>query len=93
MSIAHLTQDERNKLKAHGHPDMWELTTYGRNPPDSVVVECTRCGEVLLELVLDDSAENRHDHMNAHSHADGTTGYYEHCDDYCKQDAAQRKTK
>ena len=33
-----------------------------------------------------------HDHMNAHLHEDGTIGYWEPCDDYCKEESAEARS-
>lgn len=49
MAIAHLSAEDIKKMKEHGHPDYWEVATYGGDV--SVVVDCTKCGEVLVELV------------------------------------------
>jgi hypothetical protein len=55
VAIAHLTQEERDKLREHGHPTFWEVTGYGE---ENVTVECVKCGEVLLELILRDEDDN-----------------------------------
>ena len=42
-------------MREHGHPDCWEVATYGDD--ESVTVECTRCGEVLVELIHPEAEE------------------------------------
>lgn len=49
MSIASISPEGMKALEEHGHPDYWEIAYYGCD--DSVTVECTRCGIVLVELV------------------------------------------
>ena len=59
MAIAHLDDTCLRALRRHGHPHMWEVVSYGgkdEEDVDSVTVECTRCGEVLIELVHEEEA-------------------------------------
>ena len=48
MGIATLTKEDQEALEQHGHVEFWEVARYGDD--QSVTVECTRCGMVLLEL-------------------------------------------
>ena len=48
MAIGHLTPEALKAMRDHGHFDCWEVATYAEG--ESVTVECTRCGEVLVEL-------------------------------------------
>lgn len=48
MAIASISIEGMQALENHGHPDFWEIAFYRR---ESVTVECTKCGEVLVELV------------------------------------------
>jgi hypothetical protein len=67
MAIATLSKEEQAKLRKHGHYNSLTIGVYrphkirtdirgsvGLLPegkPDSITVECTRCGEVLVELI------------------------------------------
>jgi hypothetical protein len=59
MAIAHLTAEGLRRMREHGHFDCWEVAPYGEG--ESVTVECTRCGEVLVELVNIDLEEEDDD--------------------------------
>jgi len=61
MACARLSHEDLRALRKHGHPNFWEVAIYGKaSRPDSVTVECTKCGEVLIELVsLDLERQNR----------------------------------
>ncbi|CAB4131577.1 hypothetical protein UFOVP276_25 [uncultured Caudovirales phage] len=54
MAIATLTRREQELIKKHGHVSHLEVAIY-RAPKsrkiDSMSVECTKCGEVLVELI------------------------------------------
>lgn len=51
MAIAHLRQEDRDRLRAHGHPEYWEIVV---DKEDGAQIDCTKCGTVLLELTLQD---------------------------------------
>ena len=51
MSIAAVDLKFLKVLRKHGHPTFWEVAIYGKGRQKSVTVECTKCGEVLIELV------------------------------------------
>lgn len=51
MSIAAIDLKFLKAMRKHGHPTFWEIATYGKGRQKSVVVECTKCGMVLLTLV------------------------------------------
>jgi hypothetical protein len=53
VAIATLSLEEQEALRKHGHLDRLEIAAYeGLNgEPGSVTVECTQCGEVLVELI------------------------------------------
>lgn len=62
MAIGHITPETLKKMRLHGHPDFWEIAVYGdEENPDSVTVECTKCGEVLVELVASSQEEEEDD--------------------------------
>jgi len=71
MAIASLPIEDMKALASHGHPDMWEVTTYGEG--ESVTVECARCGMVLLELVDNDRLVEHglRQPLNAHKTTEG----------------------
>ena len=55
MAIATLSSKEQKLLLKHGHAGCWEVALYD-NPNTgfyvgSACVECTKCGEVLVELI------------------------------------------
>ncbi len=56
MAIASITIEEMRSLVAHDHPEMWEVVIYSYQDGEAhnVAVECTRCGEVLIELINKD---------------------------------------
>lgn len=54
MSIASLCPEYMKELENHGHPEYWEIATYGQH----VTVECIRCGEVLLQLTPEEEETN-----------------------------------
>ncbi|MGA7742433.1 MAG: hypothetical protein WCE40_11400 [Polyangia bacterium] len=54
MAIATLTRKEQEALLKHGHFEYIEIAVYASSEnkqPESVTVECTKCGTVLVELV------------------------------------------
>lgn len=52
MAIAWVSEKDLGALRKHRHYSFWEVAIYGRpNHPGAVTVECTKCGEVLIELV------------------------------------------
>lgn len=66
MAIATLSKEEQAKLRKHGHYASLTIGVYrprkirtdkdgqsyvSTGKPDSITVECTRCGEVLVELI------------------------------------------
>jgi hypothetical protein len=58
MSIASLTEKDRQALQDHGHTEFWEIASFGPwTKPYSVTLECTQCGIVLLELVHEDEED------------------------------------
>jgi hypothetical protein len=66
MAIGHLTPAALKALREHGHPDYWEVVIYRDRSRDdslvdSVTVECTQCGEVLVELVNEEQEEKETD--------------------------------
>ena len=62
MAIGHLTPAALKAMREHGHPSYWEVATYcGDTDPDSVTVECTKCGEVLVELINPGQEEGEED--------------------------------
>jgi hypothetical protein len=59
MALAHLTMEALKAMRKHGHPEFWEVAIYAnsedkKREPHSVTLECTKCGEVLVELVNPD---------------------------------------
>jgi hypothetical protein len=62
MAIGHITPEALRRMRQHGHPDYWEVAYYGDTQhPDNVTVECTKCGEVLVELVNPSQEEETND--------------------------------
>jgi hypothetical protein len=54
VAIATLTRKEQKALLKHGHFEYIEIAVYASSEnrrPESVTVECTKCGTVLVELV------------------------------------------
>jgi hypothetical protein len=49
MAIDTLPADKQEALIKHGHYSYWEIATY--DDDSTVTVECTKCGEVLVELI------------------------------------------
>lgn len=59
MAIGSLRSKDLKALREHGHASSWEVATYGDlDSPSTVTVECTKCGEVLVELVNIDLEED-----------------------------------
>jgi hypothetical protein len=59
MAIGHLTPEALRRMREHGHPDFWEIASYAGG--ESITVECTKCGEVLVELVNPSQEEETND--------------------------------
>jgi hypothetical protein len=95
-------------LTLHGHPDFWEIvqdstgvyvecTKCGVDLVHLLPEDWEKHAKKIDHPDPDELApkvrENKHDHMNAHLHADGTTGYYDRCNDYCKESVKKPEKK